>query len=92
MMKGGIGIVVIRYVGPLEGKNPQEEYVGYEVSDPDTNFCDGEYEGVRYFETPAGCANFAPVTDVKRRITPAQLLQQLHEVMKQIERGGNAKE
>lgn len=94
MMKAGIGIVVIRYVGPIEGKNPNEEWVGYEVSDPNPEggFCDGEFEGVRYFETADYCANFAPMANVKKRITPAQLLQQLHGVMKQIERGGSAKE
>merc|ERR1711997_503253 len=95
LMAGNLGIVVVRYVGPIEGKDISEQWVGYEVREPGSpehGFSDGEFDGVRYFETATNCANFAPVKQVRKRITPAQLLQQLHGVMKEIQRGKTGQE
>jgi len=89
MIRGGVGIVVVRYVGPVDGQ--EGEFVGVQLSEQvgDTN---GTYEGVTYFEVEDGYGQFFPLSDVKKRITPEELLKQLHSVLKQLTRGRHAQE
>jgi len=89
MIKNGIGIAIVRYVGVVEGV--EGEFVGVEFSEPigDTN---GTYQGLEYFAVEQDYGQFFPLTDVKKRITPESLLKQLHSVLKQLTRGRHAQE
>lgn len=76
--KQGLGIVVVRWIGEYEG----EMCLGVELSDPiqqGTN-------GAPHFSCEAGKGLFIPVDQVKKKLTPETLLNQLHEVLKQVTR------
>lgn len=76
--KSGLGIVVVRWIGDYEGAT----CLGVETSDP----VDGGHDGAPHF----GCANgkglFIPIDQVKKKLTAETLLNQLHEVLKQVTR------
>jgi len=73
MMKDGVGLVVVRYYGKIDG----EEWVGVEFSDAlgDT---DGEFKGKRYFQVQPKYGKFFLFEKVKKKILAEDLLKKLH--------------
>jgi len=78
-------IGVVRWIGTLPG--PQyagKNYIGVKLSEG-TGDSDGSYDGVRYFTCPERKGLFADVTQVKKIITPEELLGRLvssHRIVK----------
>lgn len=76
--KSGLGIVVVRWIGDYEGAT----CLGVETSDP----VDGGHDGAPNFSCVNGKGLFIPLDQVKKKLTPETLLNQLHEVLKQVTR------
>eukprot|EP00494_Astrolonche_serrata_P025332 UN25593 len=91
MVKRGLGVVVVRFYGLVDGMGDKDKFLGVELSDPigDTN---GTLNGKTYFEVVDDCGLFIRTDEVKKKITPEQLLHQLHAVLRNIQRSKNAKE
>jgi len=90
MVKKGLGVVVVRYFGPVKGMG-DEKYLGVELSDPigDTT---GTIDGQTYFKVAEDFGLFIQTHEVKKKITPEQLLHQLHGVLRNLQRSVTAKE
>merc|ERR1711939_598420 len=80
MVKKGLGVVVVRYYGPVKGMG-DTKYLGVELSDPigDTN---GTVNGEKLFEVEQDYGLFIQTHEVKKKITPEQLLHQLQTVLR----------
>jgi len=97
MIAGGVGIVVVRYCGIVEGvldgtdMSSLGPVVGVEMSDPNGN-TSGRVGENQYFQVGENFGAFYPFDMVKKRITPEQLLHQLHSVIKNLTRSKVAKE
>lgn len=76
--KEGLGIVVVRWVGEHDG----EMHLGVETSDPVEN----GFNGQPYFNVEDGKGLLIRLEQVKKKLTPETLLNQLHEVLKQVTR------
>jgi len=90
MVKKGLGVVVVRFFGKVKGMG-DEKYLGVELSDPigDTT---GTIDDVEYFKVKQDCGLFIQTHEVKKKITPEQLLHQLHGVLRNLQRSVTAKE
>lgn len=90
MVKKGLGVVVVRYYGPVKGMG-DTKYLGVELSDPigDTN---GTVNNEKLFEVEQDFGLFIQTHEVKKKITPEQLLHQLHAVLRNLQRSVTAKE
>lgn len=78
LAREGLGIVVVRWIGEHDGNM----CLGVETSDPVEN----GFNGNPYFSCPEGKGLLIPIDAVKKKLTPETLLNQLHEVLKQVTR------
>jgi len=90
LMKNG-DLVIIRYCGPVEFDKGDSDYIGVELSDP-IGTSDGKVGDKRYFTCKDKFGMFYEMDSVKKKIPAEFLLQKLHKLMTENERGRTAKE
>eukprot|EP00494_Astrolonche_serrata_P026547 UN26809 len=66
MVKGGLGVVVVKFYGTVEGMGEEEKFLGVELSDPigDTN---GTVNGKQYFKVRDDFGLFIRKDEVKKK-------------------------
>lgn len=69
-------IGVIKYVGPLQGKE-DEKYVGIEIGEGNGG-CSGSFQGEQYFTCPENKGMFVPLDDIKKKLAAHQILKQMY--------------
>lgn len=90
MIKGGVGIVVVRYIGQVHFADGV--WAGVELSHPVASGCNGLKENKNYFSCPEKCGEFYRLEKVSKVIKPEELLHKLNSLVIRIQQLENSKE
>jgi len=89
MLKNEMGIVVVRYFGPVEFA--EGDHIGVELSDAFGN-CNGTVEGVEYYQCPENFGQFFPTSEIKKKIMGEELLMKLQAAVKAVTQENTSRE